>query len=210
LPGDQTRRWHRDSEGTGGLRYWTGNSWSDETPADAGAPAISRSGRELSILIGLGVMVVVVLGAVVAGVTLAISTDAVRAEVPPAAIGEEVRDGDFAFVVTGVRRVEAVVNPDRPDIEKAAQGEFVIVEMTVTNIAPEPQTYSGSFNTLSDGSTVYRSDDEAWLYFGKLPPRLNPGESTETSVVFDVPEGIEVALIELHDEPTTTGVTVDL
>ncbi|WP_101948112.1 DUF4352 domain-containing protein [Mycobacterium sp. 3519A] len=200
-----------------------------------------RSGRELGLLIGLGVAVVAAIGVVVAGVVLAARMDvdepAVAAqttsaetaapaatlpavqipaadvappEVASGVVGEEVRDGDFSFVVTGVQRLDAIVNPDRPDIEKTAQGEFVVVQMTVTNVAAEPRTYTGSFHTLSDGTTTFQPDDEAWLYFGKLPPRLDPGESTDSSVVFDVPKGAEVAAIELHDAPSSTGVTVQL
>jgi hypothetical protein len=67
-----------------------------------------------------------------------------------------------------------------------------------------------SFNTLSDGSTRYRSDDEAWLYLGKLPPILNPGDSVDTAVVFDVPKDTEVRSIELHSGPNSAGVMVDL
>jgi len=204
--------------------------------------APKRSGRELSLLVGLGVAIVVVIGAIVAGVILAMrmnvaaptvtaqttsaaasasptpqmtainptAADVARPDVPPAAMGQEVRDGDFSFVVTGVQRMDAVVNPEHPDIEKVAQGEYVVVQMTVTNTSAEPQTYSGSFNTLFDGSTVYKSDDEAWLYFGHLPPRVNPGDSFDTAVVFDVPRGAEVQSVELHDGPTSTGVTVAL
>ena len=204
--------------------------------------APKRSGRELSLLLGLGVAIVVVIGAIVAGVILAMrmnvaaptvtaqttsaaasasptsqmtainptAADVARPDVPPAAMGQEVRDGDFSFVVTGVQRMDAVVNPEHPDIEKVAHGEYVVVQMTVTNTSAEPQTYSGSFNTLFDGSTVYKSDDEAWLYFGHLPPRLNPGDSFDTAVVFDVPRGAEVQSVELHDGPTSTGVTVAL
>jgi hypothetical protein len=55
-----------------------------------------------------------------------------------------------------------------------------------------------------------------------LPPRLrpdrnssaladlNPGDSVETAVVFDVPKGTDVESIELHDGPFSDGVTVGL
>lgn len=138
------------------------------------------------------------------------AADVARPDVPPAAMGDEVRVGDYSFVVTGVQRMDAVVNPEHPDIEKVAEGEYVVVQMTVTNAGAEPQTYSGSFHTLFDGSTVYKPDDEAWLYFGQLPPRLGPGDSVDTVAVFDVPRGTEVQSIELRDGPTSTGVTVNL
>jgi hypothetical protein len=125
-------------------------------------------------------------------------------------MGEEVRDGDFSIIVTGVRRVDTVSSPEHPDVEKVAQGEFVLVQLNVTNVGAEPQTYAVSFNTLSDGSTRYQSDDEAWLYLGNLPPTLNPGDSVDTVVVFDVPRDTEVRSIELHNGPNSGGVLVGL
>jgi hypothetical protein len=129
---------------------------------------------------------------------------------PEAAVGEEVRDGNFSFVVTGVERLDAVTHPEHPEVEKAAQGEFVIVRMTVTNIGAEPRKFFVSFDTLSDGGAVYRSDDEAWLYLGNAVTDVNPGDTVDTAVVFDVPKDTEVKSIELHDGPTTKGVTIGL
>jgi hypothetical protein len=67
-----------------------------------------------------------------------------------------------------------------------------------------------SFNMLSDGSAVYKSDDEAWLLLGNTLADLKPGESIDTAVVFDVPIGTDVESIELHDKPSSRGVTVGL
>ncbi|MFG1930059.1 hypothetical protein ACGFK1_05310 [Mycobacterium sp. NPDC048908] len=79
-------------------------------PRHAATP--NRKGREIGLLVGLGVAVVVIVGGVVAGVAVAIRTDVSEApvaavDVPAGATGEEVRDGDFAFVVTGVERTGA-------------------------------------------------------------------------------------------------------
>lgn len=124
--------------------------------------------------------------------------------------GLEVRDGNFAFVVGDVERVGAVAAPENAQIQKHAQGEFVIVHMTVTNVSAEPQPFYVSFSTLSDGATVYKSDDEAWLYLGNTVTDVGPGESLETAVVFDVPAGTDVESIQLHDSPTSPGATVAL
>jgi hypothetical protein len=56
-------------------------------------------------------------------------------------------------------------------------------------IGSELQTFFASFNTLAD---------------------LNPGNSVETAVVFDVPVGTDPESIELHDGPFSDGVTVGL
>jgi hypothetical protein len=129
---------------------------------------------------------------------------------PEAAVGEEVHDGDFSFVVTGVDRLDAVTHPEHPEIEKTAQGEFVIVRMTVTNVGADPQKFFVSFDTLSDGTSVFKSDDEAWLYLGNSVNDVNPGDTLDTAVVFDVPKDTEVSSIELHDGPSSKGVTVGL
>jgi hypothetical protein len=196
--------------------------------------------QERLLFVGLGVVIVGVIGAVVAGVILAMrmdvgtptvtaqttsaeatakpettaiettAADVAKADMPAAVLGEEVRDGDFSITVTGVQRADTVSSPEHPDVEKVAQGEFVLVQLTVTNVGAEPQTYAVSFNTLSDGATRYQSDDEAWLYLGNLPPTLNPGDSVDTVVVFDVPRGTEVRSIELHNGPAASGVMVVL
>ena len=82
--------------------------------------------------------------------------------------------------------------------------------MLVTNVSAEPQTFFASFNTLSDGNTEYRADDEAWIYLGNTLADLNPGDSIDTAVVFDVPVGTDPEFIELHDGPFSDGVTVGL
>jgi hypothetical protein len=125
-------------------------------------------------------------------------------------VGEPVRDGNFEFVVAGIERAPVVADPGFPDLQKSAQGEYVLVKMTVTNVSAEPQTFFASFNKLSDGTTEFRSDDEAWIYLGNTLADLNPGDTIDTAVVFDVPVGTDPESIELHDGPFSEGVTVGL
>jgi hypothetical protein len=125
-------------------------------------------------------------------------------------VGQAVRDGNFEFVVTGVDRTAAVADPEFPDLQKTAAGEFLLVNMKVTNVGAEPQTFFASFNTLSDGTTEFTSDDEAWIYLGNTLAELNPGDSIDTAVVFDVPVGTDPQSIELHDGPFSEGVVVGL
>ncbi|RDH76980.1 DUF4352 domain-containing protein [Mycolicibacterium moriokaense] len=125
-------------------------------------------------------------------------------------VGQPVRDGNFEFVVSGIERAPAVADAGFPELQKVAQGEFVLVKMTVTNVGSAPQTFFASFNTLSDGTTEFSSDDEAWIYLGNTLADLNPGDSIDTAVVFDVPVGTDPQSIELHDGPLSEGVTVGL
>ena len=223
--------WYLDPDGTGGQRYWNGESWTEHrAPAAVEAPPVGsahatparKSGRDPKVLIGLGAAVVVLIAVLVTAVVLTLNTrvgedsvthrpaEATASSTPDPEAATEVRDGNFSFVITGVERVDAVADQEFPEIQKAAQGEYVIVKMTVTNVGNEPQTFFASFNTLSDGSTVYQSDDEAWIYLGNTLADLNPGDSVDTAVVFDVPRGTDVESIELHDGPFSDGVTVGL
>jgi hypothetical protein len=226
--------WYPDPDGAGGQRYWNGESWTEHRTGAAGqASPPKKSGLDPKVLIGLGAAVVVLIGVVAVAIFLTTRADvgeptvtakktteasapASETEEPDvletqaAGVGQEVRDGNFSFVITGVERIDVVADPEFPEIQKAAQGEYVIVKMVVTNIGSEPQTFFASFNTRSDGTTVYQSDDEAWIYLGNTLADLNPGDSVDTSVVFDVPIGTDVESIELHDGPFSDGVTVGL
>ena len=237
--------WYPDPEGSGGQRYWTGESWSDHTAPDAqmraAVPAASKSGPDPKVIIGLaaGVVALIIVGVVAVVLTMRTETgaDAVTyipadsgataapatesesvpdtetagpEETQAAGVGEEVVDGNFSFVINGVERAAAVSDPDFPEQQKAAAGEYVIVKLTVTNVGSEPQTFFASFNTLSDGTTVYQSDDEAWVYLDNTLADLNPGDSVQTAVAFDVPVGTDPESIELHDGPFSDGVTVGL
>lgn len=120
------------------------------------------------------------------------------------------RDGNFEFVVSGIERVALVTDPEFPDLRKPAQGEFVLVKMVVTNVSGQPQTFFASFNTLSDGNTEYRADDEAWIYLGNTLADLNPGDSIDTAVVSTCRWAPNPESIGLHDGPFSEGVTVGL
>lgn len=239
--------WYPDPDGSGGQRYFDGQSWTDHRapaavkapPLDAATQATPQSGRNGKVIAGVIAAVVVLVIVGVAAVVMTMKTDVGEATVthkPSDAsarmsampsesgtgteaptlenqawsVGQPVRDGNFEFVVTGFDRAPVVTDPEFPDLQKAAAGEYVLVKMKVTNISAEPQTFFASFNTLSDGTTEFKSDDEAWIYLGNTLADLNPGDSIDTAVVFDVPIGTDPESIELHDGPFSEGVTVGL
>lgn len=130
-----------------------------------------------------------------------------------ARIGTEVRDGDFAFVVT---KVETGIHQLGSGAwSTKAQGEFILVRVTVTNIGKESAMFSGSSQKLFDeagrefeadsgSAAMYIPDSESFLN------KINPGNSVKATVVFDVPTGLKPAAIELHDSPFSGGATVSL
>jgi hypothetical protein len=126
-----------------------------------------------------------------------------------AAIGQEVRDGNFAFTVTRVDPPAEVVG------KRAAHGNWIAVHLRVTNIGNEPHQFWG-FNQrlrVADGR-VYVNDSMAAAVLNEQQAiqggDVNPGRSFEHAVVFDVPIGARPATIELHESPATVGVTVKL
>ncbi|EYR63642.1 Mpr protein [Actinotalea ferrariae CF5-4] len=133
------------------------------------------------------------------------------AEVAPG-IGATVADGKFEFVVTQVETGVAQVGDEF--FNQTAQGQFVLVHVTVTNIGDQAQYFDGSSQKLLDtagrthsadtGAAIYLGDTESFLN------QINPGNTVEGVVVFDVPVDAQLASIELHDSPFSGGVTVAL
>ena len=229
--------WYPDPEGSGGQRFWNGDAWTDHrapgAPPVVGAAGTTSRGPDKRVLIGLAAAAVVVL--IVVGVVAVVLTmkndvgdititrpaeassatpsetgDEGPTEPQAAGTGDEVRDGDFAFVVNGVRTTDVVADPEFPELNATADGEYVIVDLTVTNVSAEPQTFFASFTTLSDGITDFEVDEDAWLYVGDVSTDLGPGETIQTAVVYDVPKGTDIEAIWLRGGPLSDGVAVGL
>ena len=120
-----------------------------------------------------------------------------------------VTDGNFSFQVTDVETAPSVKSQDTPG-EKTAQGQYLIVHMTVTNTGAMSATFLGTLQKLSAGGTTYSIDDDATGYLHGAVADTNPGDSTEVAVAFDVPLGTKPDSIQLHGDPTSPGVQVPL
>lgn len=127
-------------------------------------------------------------------------------------IGDEVRDGKFAFTVTKVET--GVKSVGDQYLGEKAQGQFVLVHLKVENIGKKPQTFWGSNQTLTDTQgRQFDADDEAAIYLDEsnaLMEDVNPGNTVKGVVVFDVPKGAKLKTLELHDSAFSGGVTVSL
>jgi Domain of unknown function (DUF4352) len=127
-------------------------------------------------------------------------------------IGEAAADGDFNFVVNGVDCSTTEIGNQY--LGTTAQGQFCIVDLTITNIGDEAQSFFGDNATLFNAAgQEFSADSEAAIYLedsSSLYEEINPGNSLNSKVVFDVPAGTTPASIELHDSAFSGGVTVDL
>lgn len=127
-------------------------------------------------------------------------------------IGDAALDGSFEFVVTEIETgVEAVGNEF---LGSEAQGQFVLVHLTVTNTGNEPQYFSDADQMMLDTEDRQHSaDSEAGIYIGEndvLLNEINPGNTASGVLVFDLPADAEPAGVQLHDSFLSGGVTVDL
>jgi hypothetical protein len=134
------------------------------------------------------------------------------AEPAPAGIGDTVADGKFEFTVTQVEEGVQQIGNDMFGAE--AQGQFVLVHVTVRNIGTEAQYFDGSSQKLQDslgrshsadsGAAIYLDDSNSFLN------QINPGNAVDGIVVFDVPADAELDSVTLHDSMFSGGVTVAL
>jgi len=138
------------------------------------------------------------------------------AKVGPAAasIGKTTRDGTFAFVVTSAQRHGRTL-ASRSGTDQVAEGEFLIVQVNVTNVGGEARRLTATDQLVisdrghryapSAAVTSLEDADKAFLTM------INPGSTViGAALLFDVPLGTRIASIELHASMSSTGVQVTL
>jgi Domain of unknown function (DUF4352) len=127
-------------------------------------------------------------------------------------IGTPVRDGKFEFVVRKVDCGKTRIGDQY--VNTKAQGQFCLVHLKVTNIGKEAQTLDGSNQYLfGSGGQRFDADTEAAIYLDEAQTfleQINPGNTVNGIVVFDIPKSEKPTKIELHDSAFSGGVTVEL
>lgn len=139
--------------------------------------------------------------------------DAGQQEAATAGVGEPVSDGMFEFTVTDVET--GIQHVGGEYVGTDAQGQFVIVHVTVRNTGDEPRMLSMSAQTLYDdqGRKFEASSGAAAMALPESDAfvnNINPGNSVEAELLFDVPEDIQLGSVELHDGMMSGGATVSL
>lgn len=128
--------------------------------------------------------------------------------------GTAVRDGKFQFRVTSVSHAKSVGDTTY-GLGETAQGEYTVLHVTVTNIGQQPQTLDDSSQYVYDSaghkydaSTMADIDvngnDQVFLN------DINPGNTVNGELAFDMPDGTKAVKAELHDSAFSGGVQVAL
>lgn len=226
--------WYPDPSGTPNTRYWDGQQWgpaAPSTPPPAVAPAAppkkkTSTGRIIAIIAAVFVGLII-LGSIgnhdkqptTSTSTSSASTPGSSAETPKtpsstskpvASIGQEVRDGQFAFTVVSVDRSKQAGDLSNQFEIVTAQGEFLNVHMTVANTGNHAQSFFATNQHLKIGGKTYDANGMAALWTSSANEEVNPGNSIQVVVSFDVPPGASGGTLQLHDSAFSGGVQVGL
>jgi hypothetical protein len=129
-------------------------------------------------------------------------------------IGEVVRDGQLEFVVREVKCGLKQIGTDPRVVQ--TQGQFCVVTISVRNVGDRPQTLfemeqkgfgaNGSeYSSHSIASLLANEPDNTdWL------GEISPGGEVVGSIVYDLPEGVDLSQLELNDPTVPGGVKVVL
>ena len=189
-----------------------------------------RRKRRLGLKITLGILggfiALIVLGSIAAALgggnstgtnagTGTGSSPAAQTAGSPAApgIGAKVRDGKFQFTVTKVTHAKRIGSRY---LGQAAQGEYTILHITVTNIGSQAQNLDDSAQFVYDArgrkfsadstADIYANGSSNSVFFNQI----NPGNTVHGKIAFDLPKGDTAVKAELHDSVFSGGVTVKL
>ncbi|SNS08493.1 protein of unknown function [Streptosporangium subroseum] len=140
-------------------------------------------------------------------------TESKRAEPEQAGIGDVVKDGKFSFKATKVETGVARVGDEY--LGSDAQGQYILVHVTVKNIGDEAQLFSGSSQKLIDSRNRKYDTDSGAAALGlknsnAFLNNINPGNTVKGILLFDVPKDFKIKAVELHDSIFSDGVTVAL
>lgn len=132
-------------------------------------------------------------------------------------IGQVARDGAITFVVTRFDCGPTEVG-DGPT-KRTAGGRFCLLEFTATNSGNQPTSFVSSQQLLLDRQRRRFAPDMAATAAhqrsaaGSVSPgpvqQMNPGAEVDAVLIYDIAEGVNPELAELH-AGATLGVTVRL
>jgi hypothetical protein len=132
-----------------------------------------------------------------------------------AKVGEAARDGQFEFIVKSVTCGKPSVTDSSGYVTKTAQGQYCLMDVTVKNIGDKQQYFSESDQKLlNSAGQQYSPDTTATLTNSNnsdaLLAQINPGNTAQGVLVFDIPKDQTAVSAEMHDSSFSGGVKVNL
>lgn len=129
-------------------------------------------------------------------------------------IGVPVRDGKFEFTVKSLECGKSTVG-DNQYLTQQAQGQYCLLSLNVKNIGDAQQLFLDMDQKLLNAEGLeYKSDSVATLYNANnqnvFATQINPGNSVEGVLVFDIPKDQVPVTAELHDSSLSSGIKIDL
>lgn len=146
--------------------------------------------------------------------TKTVSTTPAKESAKTIKLNEPATDGKFEFTVASVECGKSTVGANQY-LQKTAQGQFCLLNVTVKNVGDQAQTFDSSNVSLYDASGAKFSADATASNYANPDSstflnQINPGNSVTAVVVFDVPKDKTPVTAELHDSVFSTGVKVTL
>lgn len=112
-------------------------------------------------------------------------------------------DGKFTFRVIKMEHTDhigdSIVGSD-------AQGEYLVVTVTVFNHGSKAQMLNASDQKLIADGKTYDADSGVFTDNEAFLNNINPGNSVTANLAFDVPQGTQGDQLVLHDSPFSNGV----
>jgi hypothetical protein len=131
---------------------------------------------------------------------------------PKSQMGVHVRDGKFEFTATKEHCGVKVVGSS--GLTQRAQGQYCIVTIKVTNIGDVPQTLFADNQVGFDAkgrkfnpdttAMIYADNSDVWM------SDINPGNTVTGQLIYDVPTGVTLMKLEVHDSMYSGGYTIIL
>ena len=127
-------------------------------------------------------------------------------------IGDAAQDGVFKFTVKSVKC--GIKGYGSADFGVKAQGQYCEFAVSVENtgdkaeymFADNQKLFSADNKEFSADTSalIYASDSDTWI------KEINPGNTLEGLLIFDVPKDIELSHLELHESVFSSGVEVSV
>ncbi|MBU2668782.1 DUF4352 domain-containing protein [Actinoplanes bogorensis] len=130
-----------------------------------------------------------------------------------AGLDRPARDGAFTFTVSSVRCGIAVAGDEM--VQATAKGSYCFVDLTVRNSGGKPALFNSSAQKAYDeNGGEFSTDARAEVLENPGLPAflgdIGPGTEARGTLVFDIPDGVRVSFLMLHESFSSAGAPISL